>query len=142
MLELSADALDQLVAHCVRALPHEGCGLLVGDPDAHRATMVIPTDNAARSELVYEIDPHELLVADRVAADLGLELVGAFHSHTHTEAYPSPTDVAKAVDPSWHWVVVSLRDQEPVVRSYSIRDGVIVEEPIVSAELPERADLE
>ncbi len=54
-----------------------------------------------------------------------------FHSHTHTDAYPSPTDVAQAPDPAWHYVVVSLRDLEPVVRSYRIQDGKIAEEPVV-----------
>ena len=39
----------------------------------------------------------------------GLEIIGVVHSHTHTEAYPSPTDVAQAPDPSWHYVIVSLR---------------------------------
>lgn len=53
-----------------------------------------------------------------------------FHSHTHTEAYPSPTDVAQAPDPSWHYVLVSLRDTEPVVRSYRIVDGLVTEEPV------------
>ncbi|HUS62643.1 MAG TPA: Mov34/MPN/PAD-1 family protein, partial [Acidimicrobiales bacterium] len=52
------------------------------------------------------------------------------HSHTHTEAYPSPTDVAQAPDPTWHYVLVSLRDMAPVVRSYRILDGTVMEEPI------------
>ncbi len=56
--------------------------------------------------------------------------MGVFHSHTHTDAYPSPTDVAQATDPGWHYVLVSLRDTQPVVRSYLIRDGVITEEPV------------
>ena len=50
--------------------------------------------------------------------------MGVFHSHTHTDAYPSPTDVAQALDPGWHYVLVSLRDTHPVVRSYRIVDGV------------------
>ncbi len=53
-----------------------------------------------------------------------------FHSHTHTDAYPSPTDVAQAPDPDWHYVLVSLRDMEPVVRSFWIVDEVIAEEPV------------
>ncbi len=57
-------------------------------------------------------------------------IIGVFHSHTHTEAYPSPTDVAQAPDPAWHYVLVSLRDIQPVVRSYRIVDGVITEEPV------------
>ena len=53
-----------------------------------------------------------------------------FHSHTHTEAFPSPTDVAQAPDPLWHYVLVSLRDEVPVVRSYTIAAGQPAEEPI------------
>jgi proteasome lid subunit RPN8/RPN11 len=52
------------------------------------------------------------------------------HSHTHTEAYPSPTDVEQAPDPAWHYVIVSLRGEAPVVRSYRIVDGNASEEPI------------
>ena len=54
-----------------------------------------------------------------------------FHSHTHTDAYPSPTDVDQAPDPTWHYVLVSLRDPSPVVRSFRIVDGNIAEEPVV-----------
>jgi proteasome lid subunit RPN8/RPN11 len=129
MLELRDGALDVLVAHCIAALPHEGCGLLLADA-AGVVTVAVGTSNAAASALVYEIDPAEHLRIDREAERSGLEIAGAFHSHTHTEAYPSPTDVAKAVDPSWHWVLVSLRRPEPVVRSFRIHDDVIDEEPI------------
>ena len=54
-----------------------------------------------------------------------------FHSHTHTEAYPSPTDVAQAPDPTWHYVICSLKRAEPVLRSFRIVDGKISEEPVV-----------
>ncbi|MHB8431692.1 MAG: Mov34/MPN/PAD-1 family protein, partial [Acidimicrobiales bacterium] len=60
----------------------------------------------------------------------GLSIIGVFHSHTHTDAYPSPTDVAQAPDPGWHYVLVSLADIQPVVRSYRIVEGVISEEPV------------
>jgi len=52
------------------------------------------------------------------------------HSHTHTDAYPSPTDIRQAPDPGWHYVLVSLRD-EPTCRSYRILDGNPAEEPVV-----------
>ena len=54
-----------------------------------------------------------------------------FHSHTHTDAYPSPTDVAQAPDPAWHYVLVSLRAELPSVRSYRVVDGDISEELVV-----------
>ena len=44
----------------------------------------------------------------------GWELIGVWHSHTHTLAYPSPTDIDQAPDPDWHYVLVSLSDVEPV----------------------------
>ncbi|MBJ7387792.1 MAG: M67 family metallopeptidase, partial [Mycolicibacterium sp.] len=70
------------------------------------------------------------LRADRDAEDRGLAIVGVMHSHTHTEAYPSPTDVTQAPDPDWHYVIVSLRQPEPVLRSYRIVDGNIDEESV------------
>ena len=59
------------------------------------------------------------------------EVVGVMHSHTHTDAYPSPTDVRQAVDPAWHYLIVSLKYEVPVVRSYLIVDGTITEELVV-----------
>ena len=57
----------------------------------------------------------------------GDEIVGVWHSHTHTDAYPSPTDVRLAFDPMWIYAIVSLRDEVPVLRAYRIRDAVIAE---------------
>jgi len=129
MLTLDAAALEAMVAHCLAAQHHEGCGLLVGADDG-RVADVVPARNAAASALVYEVDARDVLAADRAARARGLEVIGAFHSHTHTDAWPSRTDVAQALDPSWHWVVVSLRHADPVVRAFRIRDGAVVEEPV------------
>ena len=57
----------------------------------------------------------------------GWQIVGVMHSHTHTTAYPSPTDVsdASAFDPfgGFRYVIVSLKDATPVLRNYRIIDG-------------------
>ena len=120
-----------MIGHCLRGLPDEACGLLMGRYGGEEAARIFPTKNAAASALIYEIDPKEMLAADREAQGMGADIMGVFHSHTHTDAYPSPTDVAQASDPGWHYVLVSLRDTHPVVRSYTIVDGVIGEEPVV-----------
>ncbi|MGI8492919.1 MAG: M67 family metallopeptidase, partial [Acidimicrobiales bacterium] len=80
---------------------------------------------------IYTVEPRDMLRADREAEAAGLEIIGVYHSHTHTDAYPSPNDVEFVPDPGWHYVVVSLRDCEPVARSYSIAGGKIQEEPVV-----------
>lgn len=131
MLHLPEDAYHRMVAHCLTGLPDEACGLLAGDPDTGQVATCYPTGNLAASAKLYTVDPKDHLRADRDAESHGQSIIGVFHSHTHTDAYPSPTDVAQAPDPGWHYVLVSLRDVEPVVRSYRIVDGAIDEEPVV-----------
>jgi len=129
MLRIARDAYGEMVAHCWAGLPLEACGLLAGAGDD--ATVCYPTANVAESALVYTVDPKGFLRADRDAEARGLTILGVFHSHTHTAAYPSPTDVAQAPDPGWHYVLVSLADGVPAVRSYRIVGGNIDEEPVV-----------
>src|ERR1035437_11032293 len=98
-----------MVASCLRALPNEGCGLLLGNVDG-TVVDVVSSPNVADSAKVYEIESRVLLRTFRRAEDEGLEVLGVFHSHTHSGAYPSPTDIQRAPDPSWHYVIVSLLD--------------------------------
>ena len=130
VLRLSRDIYMSMIGHCLSGLPDEACGLLVGTYGGDEATHVFLTKNAAASALIYQIDPKEMLRVDREAQALGADIMGVFHSHTHTDAFPSPTDVAQARDLGWHYVLVSLRDTHPVVRSYFIVDGAITEEPV------------
>lgn len=119
-----------MVGHAYDGLPDEACGLLGGDPETGRVSVFYRCRNAAESSRVYAYDPKDVLAADRDVDQRGLQLLGAMHSHTHTEAYPSPTDVAQADVPSWHYVIVSLKRAEPVLRAYRIEDGEIEEEAV------------
>jgi len=123
---------EVMVAHCLDAYPLEGCGLVAGRPGSPAtAVRAYPARNAAASARVYTLEPRDMLAADRDAEAAGLEMLGVWHSHTHTEAYPSPTDAAQAPDPAWHYLIVSLRDVEPTVRSFRISGGKIEEESLV-----------
>ena len=123
--------LDGLCAHALRGYPLEACGLLVGEWRGDSVRRFVPTPNAAASSRIYEVDGRDFMAAERAADDEELAIIGVAHSHTHTDAYPSPTDVAAAPDPSWHYPIVSLRGDEPVVRSFRIVDGEVTEEEIV-----------
>lgn len=131
MLRLPNETYLQMLGHCITGLPDEACGLLAGNSATGEVTAWYPTGNVAKSAKLYTVDPKDHLRADRDAEQRGVEIVGVFHSHTHTDAYPSPTDVAQAPDPSWHYVLVSLRDTLPVLRSYAIVDGRVSEESVV-----------
>jgi proteasome lid subunit RPN8/RPN11 len=131
MLRLAYTAYQRMIGHCLDGLPLEACGLLAGHADTANATTAYPTGNESASAKVYRIPSKDLLRADRDAEANGTELIGVFHSHTHTDPYPSPTDIENAPDPGWHYVIVSLRDTAPMVRSYRIVDGAVTEEPVV-----------
>lgn len=118
-----------MVATCIRSLPDEGCGLLIGDADG-RVVTVVPSPNIAHSAKVYEIDPVVLLRSYRDAEAQGLDVIGVFHSHTHSAAYPSPTDIRQAPDPHWHYVLVSLATVPSDLRSYTIVEGLVTPEAV------------
>jgi len=124
----------QIVGHCLSGLPDEACGLIAGDGDG-QVSVCYPTTNLAASAKLYTVDPREHLQAEIKAEEQGLEIIGVFHSHTHTDAYPSPTDVEQAStplsNPEWHYVLVSLRDTHPTLRSYRIVGGQVEEESVV-----------
>jgi proteasome lid subunit RPN8/RPN11 len=131
MLRLPAQVYTQIVAHCLNGLPDEACGLLGGDLGTGAVRRCYPTRNVAASAKLYTVDPKEHLQADRDAEANAMVIMGVFHSHTHTDAYPSPTDVAQAPDPQWHYVLVSLRDTHPMLRSYLIVGERIEEEAVL-----------
>jgi [CysO sulfur-carrier protein]-S-L-cysteine hydrolase len=142
VLVLPDSCWQRVVAHCLDGFPLEACGLLAGlegqpgpgqPGGAAVVHQVYPAANAARSARLYTVEPLDLLRADRAAEAAGLALIGVWHSHTHTPARPSPTDIAQAPDPDWHYVLVSLSDIEPVVRSYRIVAGRVDEEPVITS---------
>jgi [CysO sulfur-carrier protein]-S-L-cysteine hydrolase len=130
MLEFRDRTFAEMIGHAYDGYPLEACGLLVGHGE--RVERFVPCSNEAASARVYTIPPKELLRAERQAEDDGMEIIGVFHSHTHSEPYPSPTDVDQAPDPGWHYVIVSLKREAPEARSYRIVAGVISEERIAA----------
>ena len=136
MLRISRANWQAIIDHAVAeaAKPAEACGLLAGELGDIDVKAIYPCGNAAppeKQDVIYDLNSVDYLQADREAQANGWEIIGVYHSHTHTEALPSPTDIAQAPDPSWHYIVVSLRHPSPVVRSFTIVDGEVAEEPLV-----------
>jgi proteasome lid subunit RPN8/RPN11 len=130
VLDVDRSILDEMAAMAYAAYPLEGCGLLVGHLSSGRVERFVRCRNAAESAKVYTLEPLDHLRAERAAESDGLDIVGVVHSHTHSEPFPSPTDVTQAPDPAWHYVIVGLKRAAPEFRSYTIRDGEVAEEPI------------
>ena len=134
-LELARAVVDEMVEHCLAGRPNEACGLLASKDG--EIVRVIRMQNAAGSPVRYSLDPAEQFAAYRMFDEAGLDLAGVFHSHTHTEAYPSPTDVRLASE-DVPYVIVSLAEEPAVVRAFRFSktnwfdpDGEVEEVPVV-----------
>lgn len=144
MLRLDPTAHELMVAHALGGFPDEACGLLGGRvdpaPDEEGLPVVtveafMPARNHDASSRTYTVGPEAFLAADRAFDPAGIEVVGVMHSHTHSEAWPSETDMDKADNPlleGWHFIIVSLRDPSPVLRSFLLGGGQIREEQVIS----------
>lgn len=128
MLNVSRQTWLEILAEAWDSYPNEACGVLVARPEIDSPIVRFePIVNAADSSRVFTLDPMGFMKAERRADDDGLAVVGVVHSHTHTAAYPSPTDVEEAtkplVPPTWHWAIVSLAWGFPELRSFRVTPG-------------------
>jgi proteasome lid subunit RPN8/RPN11 len=121
-VRISEALIDEMVAHARDDLPNECCGMIGGREG--EASSVIRVENSAASPLRYEMDPQEQYNALKAIEDDGGELLGIYHSHTKSAAYPSQTDVNQAVAwPEQIYVIVSLADEDaPDVKAYLLKD--------------------
>lgn len=130
MIVVPSQILEAMLVHADNCHPEESCGLLASDGSG-RLRMAYPLTNELRSSTNYTIAPKEHFRALRHAEANGWQITGVFHSHPHTRAYPSPTDVRLAPDPAWLYVVVGMEARDtPIVRGFRIMDGQIQEETL------------
>src|SRR4029450_3872591 len=129
MLEIDDDDYATLVAHARDGYPNEACALLAGRDGSVERVYALP--NAEASPSFSVVEPRAQLKAMTEMDALGLALVGIFHSHVATEAYPSRTDVELAAYPDAAYLILSLADPDaPVLRAFRIRDGQVSEEEL------------
>lgn len=130
-LTIPRSVADELLDHARTEVPNEACGLLAGDHAAGRATAFHPARNEEASPLRYNVHPDDLVRIIFGIEDAGEDLVGIFHSHTHTPAVPSATDLRTAQYPDAFYVLVTLSDPNAgpaeSLRAWRIRGGVSTE---------------
>lgn len=127
-VELPADMLQALIDHARAEYPNEMCGVIVGNrpaADGGTALRWVPTRNRAASPLRYEIHPDDLLRLTIETEAAGEEFWAIVHSHTHSPARPSPTDVGLAFYPDAIYLLVSLAESEPAAAAWRILAGEI-----------------
>ncbi len=117
--------IDELIAHARKDNPNECCGIIAGKDG--KVIKIYPTANEEKSPVRYKIPPQELFNAIKDIESQGWDLIGMYHSHTHSEAYPSPTDVRLAFWPESLYFIVSLTPPAPRIRAFNIVESKISE---------------
>lgn len=133
MLKLTRGAYDHILGHCHHAYPKEACGILAGRgeqplpaDDERLVVEVYPMRNVEDSPIGYSMDPREQLALEKQLRARRQRMLGIYHSHTASDAYPSSVDVSLALSPDISYALVSLKDrQRPQLKSYRI-DGTHV----------------
>jgi proteasome lid subunit RPN8/RPN11 len=129
-MKIRAEVIDHILAHAERDAPIEACGYLLGSGGI--ITRDLPMTNAEGREDHFTFDPKEQFEAYKTARALGLEILGAYHSHPATPARPSAEDIRLAFDPTILYVIASLMGGERTVKAFWVREGKGEEEPLVA----------
>jgi proteasome lid subunit RPN8/RPN11 len=93
VLKISKELTVRMEAHLEKAYPGEGAGFLLGADSEVKDVLLL--ENAREEEARHNrflITPEDYLKAEMKAADLGVDLIGVFHSHPDCPNVPSEYD--------------------------------------------------
>ena len=119
MLQLSDEVLARIHAHGEEAYPEEGAGFLLGTDSGNgtrAVTSIFPLTNSREDEARhnrYLITPEDYLKAELTADELGLSLIGVFHSHPDHPNRPSEFDREWA-QPFFSYIITSINEGKAV----------------------------
>lgn len=129
MIILKKADRDAIIEHAIREFSDEACGILAGKDE--RVEKVYEMTNTDKTAATFFMDAKEQFKVMKDMRNSSLEMVGIYHSHVASEAYPSSHDVEMAFYPDASYVIVSLIDKnKPDVRSFKINEGKITEEEL------------
>jgi proteasome lid subunit RPN8/RPN11 len=142
MLKIPQSVLTELRRHGEETYPHECCGVLLGRADLERdvreVSRIVRAGNtrADSPQNRYNIDPRELIAAQRLAREAGEDIVGFYHSHPDHPARWSQTDFNEAHWYGCSYVITAVsRGRADVTNSFALtgsseEDKGFVDEPI------------
>ncbi len=129
MLKLKRSYVDEIIAHAREDTPNECCGIIAGNDGT--ATKLYRAINAEASPYRYSVESQDLFRIYKEIEANDWDVLAIYHSHTHTEAYPSATDIKLASWPDARYLIVSLADDtNPVLRAFRIEEGEVSEEEL------------
>ena len=128
MISIKKEDIGIIIEHARAEYPLEACGILAGKKG--NVEKVYKMTNKDSSAITYIMDSREQYKVMKEMRERGFDLVGVYHSHTSSPAYPSMRDIDLASYPEASYMIVSLASGEIDLKSFSIKDGKVEEEGI------------
>lgn len=129
MLILKKELFDWIISQSMKEFPNEACGILAGKDG--KVEKVYAMNNTDTSPSTFFMDPKEQFKVMKEIHNSGLEMIGIYHSHVASHAYPSAHDVELAFYPEVSYAIISFEDKKnPVIKSFKIQKGNIKEEEV------------
>ena len=94
-----------LTEHAENEKPNESCAILFGKDDT--VSEVFLTKNIEESPINFTISNEQLIEGYKIAEEKKVDVIGIFHSHPNSEAYPSNTDKKFMQSNPVAWVIYS-----------------------------------
>lgn len=106
-MRLTAAALQEMRAHLENVYPYEGCGIMLGTRDT--VTMIHKGNNIRedRQEDRFLLNPSDIMQAEKIAKEKGIDILGFYHSHPDHPALPSSTDLESAWE-GYYYLISSV----------------------------------
>ena len=122
---LSKNHIDILTRHAQECAPNESCAILFGRIEGKRVIIreIFLTKNTENSPVTFAISNQELIQAYSEAEKRKLDVIGIFHSHPHSAAYPSATDKRYMESNPVPWIIFS--NVENKFEAYVFESGII-----------------
>ena len=127
-MRMSKGILETIHKRAEEEAPLEACGYLAGKEGV--ITTHYKMTNMDQSETHFSFDPREQFQVIKTVRNIGLKIIAAYHSHPESPARPSKEDIRLAHDSSIIYVIVSLENEEKTCGAFTIRDGVVIPEPL------------
>ena len=131
-LEIPEYIIKDMLEQAREEAPIEACGILAGDNG--RVEKFYKMRNSEQRRDHFMMSPEEQFAVVKDIRSVSLEMLAIYHSHPETPARPSDEDVRFAVTPGVIYVILSLMDNNPVVKGFRIENGSINELPVTIVE--------
>ncbi|MGQ9638522.1 MAG: Mov34/MPN/PAD-1 family protein [Thermodesulfobacteriota bacterium] len=128
MIKIPRSIYDTIIEHARKEAPLECCGILSGKEGT--VWKAFELKNSEQSPIRYSVLPQEQIKVFKEMEKESLDMLAIYHSHPHTPAFPSDTDVKLSFYPEVSSVIISLMEEIPIVKAFRIKKDRIETEEI------------